>query len=559
MTQWIEDDKYYPQEILEEDFLIFYRYAYAWLGLPEPTRAQIEMARFVSDTSNPHRMMMCLRGLAKSLTSQIYVTWRLLRDPDEHILVMSASGRRAKNYTAFVKKLIRLLPATQHMTPRHNIERTSSESFDVAGATESDSPSVYAVGVGNQIAGFRATLVVYDDIESAQNASSVIQREKVEHYASEAHNLLISGRDESITLCTPHSRESIYNNWIDKGHVPLIIPAEYPKDDTVYGDKLAPYLRANLKKMPSLAGTPVDERFDAEVLHSKKMRVGKSQYKLQYLLDTSESDDLKFPLKLSDLIVTDVDDDVAPVKMSYSSMDDKRIYLKHNGFKEDRFFAPSYVSSEVSKYNYKVMTIDPSGRGSDELAYTIGSYLNTRIFVNDFGGFKGGYDDDTLLAIVAMAKRNKVNVIVIESNFGDGAFMKMLVPYLRKHYPECGIEEVRAVGQKEKRIINTLEPIMNQHKLVINKAALDRDLRAQSIYSLTYQLTHLTYDKDCLRHDDRLDALEMLVSFMLESMGSDEDEGMEQFMDEQINQFVAEAEQLFEMGFGSGDSYLDYY
>ena len=37
-----------------------------------------------------------------------------------------------------------------------------------AGATASDSPSMYAVGAGNQVTGMRASLVIYDDIETAQ-------------------------------------------------------------------------------------------------------------------------------------------------------------------------------------------------------------------------------------------------------------------------------------------------------------------------------------------------------------------------------------------------------
>jgi hypothetical protein len=559
MTTWNEYDRYYEDEELYDDFITFYKYAFAWLGLPEPTRAQLEMAKFVADTNNPHRMLMCLRGLAKSLTAQIYVVWRLLNDPDEHILVMSASANRAKNFTSFVKKLISLLPVTKHLTPRHNIERTSSQSFDVAGATESDSPSVYAVGVGNQITGFRATLVIYDDIETTQNSGSVVQREKIDHYASEAHNLLITGRDESITLCTPHSRESVYNGWIAKGHKPLIIPAEYPENVEQYGDYLAPYLKANIKRFPSLAGTPVDERFTSEILESKKMRIGKSQYRLQYLLDTSESDDLKYPLKLSDLIVMDIDDEMAPLKISYSSMDDKRVYAKHNGFKEDKLYSPAFLSEERSKYSFKVMSIDPSGRGADELGYAIGGFLNTRVFLTDFGGFKGGYDDETLYGIVMTAKRHKVNAIVIESNFGDGAFMKMLIPFVRKYYPDCNIEEVRAKGQKEKRIISTLEPIMNQHKLIVSKEALDRDHRAQSIYSLTYQMSHVTEESGCLRHDDRLDAVEMLVSFMMKSLGGDEDEGMEDYVDEQINKFIDEFERDFGVMIGYDNSYLSSY
>jgi hypothetical protein len=539
------EDKYFDDEELYEDFLKFFRYVFAWLGLPAPTRAQLELARYVSDQNNPHRMLMCLRGLSKSLTSQIYVLWRLLNDPDEHILVMSATGKRARNYTAFVQKLIKLLPVAQHLTPRHNIERTSGDSFDVQGATESDSPSVYAVGVGNAIAGFRATIVIYDDIESAQNSSSVVLREKLEHFASEANNLLMADKDESITLCTPHSRDSIYMDWIEKGYDCMIIPAQYPESDATYGVLLAPYLRERMKKFPSLTGTAVDERFPMSVLDSKRMRVGKSQYKLQYLLDTSESDAEKYPLKLSDLIIMDVDEKEAPIKVNYSSMPENTLHTRHHGFKLDRLYQPSFVSKEKMPYNTTVMAIDPSGRGADETGYAIGHYFNTRIFLSEIGGFKGGYDDDTLLQIVLMAKRKGVKIIVIESNFGDGAFAKMLRPVLQKNYPVCGIEETRATGQKEVRLISILEPLMNQHRLVVDKNLIDRDYEKTAMYSFTYQLTHLTSQPKSLRHDDALDAVEMVCSYLLELLDGDEDEGLLQHREKELDDYYQKYVEIY--------------
>ena len=537
-----EDDKYWDDDLLEDRFVIFYTQAYSFLGLPRPSRAQYELALFISDGSTKHRMLQCLRGLSKSLTAQVYTVWRLLRDKDEHILVMSATGRRATNFTSFVKKLITLIPICQHMKPRHNMERTSGDSFDVAGATVSDSPSVYAVGVENGIAGFRATLVIYDDIETAQTASSSVLREKIDHYASEAANLLMSGRDESITLCTPHSINSIYNLWVDeKGFKPLIIPAEYPDDISIYNGHLAPYIVANLKRFPDLAGTPVDERFDEEVLNSKRLRVGKSQYKLQYQLDVTESDDLKHLLKLSDLILMDVDSDTAPIKINHSSMPDNRLYIKHHGFKNDKLYAPSYMATDRMEYGERVMTIDPSGRGKDETGYAMGFFLSGKIHIKELGGFKGGYDNVSLMRIAKMCKDNAIGTLVIESNFGDGAFAKVIEPYLNKISPKTKLDEVSAKGQKEVRIINTLEPLMNQHRLVIDKTLMDRDYASGSVENaFTYQLTHLSYDRGCLRHDDRIDALEMLCAYLMEDMDIDEDSALINAIKEEDERFMEE-------------------
>lgn len=527
-----EDDKYFDDEALEDNFIVFYTYAFAHLELPRPSRAQYEMAIFISDTSNPHRMIMAMRGLSKSLTSQIYVVWRLLNDPDEKILVMSAGSDRAKSYTQFVKKLVETLPITKPMIPRHNIERTSTQMFDVAGAMPSDSASVYAVGAGNQLAGFRASLVIYDDVETAQSVESAIMMEKNNTYCMEAQNLLMSGKDESITLCTPHSMSSMYVDWIDNGVKPFIIPAIYPEDDANYFGGLAPYIKKRMIEEPEIIGQAVDERLDLDFLMSKKMRIGKSKFKLQYMLDVSDADDLRYPLKLSDLIVMNVDDDFAPLKIGHSSMPSERLNIKHNGFKSDRLYAPSYVSTEVAPYDLKIMSIDPSGKGEDETGLTILYTLNTRIFAKKITAINGGYDAEAMTQIAQLCSFHKIDIIVIEKNFGGGMFTKMLEPYLIKYSPNTAIEEVTATGQKEVRIIEALEPLMNSHRLIVDKDTLDKDSANQIVYSFTHQLTKITKQRESIKKDDRIDSLAQGVLFLVDKLSDDEEMGMLYYAEE---------------------------
>jgi hypothetical protein len=551
-----EDDKYYDDKDLYDSFICFVHYSFAYLNLPAPSRAQIELADFVSDSSNPHRMLQCLRGLSKSLMAELYTVWRLLNDPDEHILVMSSTGGRAVNFTQFVQKLLTLLPVCNGMQPRHNKERTSGQSFDIAGAAPSDSPSVYAVGIGNQITGMRATLVIYDDIETPQNAQSANSRDKIDYYASEGANLLMAGRDETITLCTPHSMDSIYIDWInEKGFKPLIIPAEYPEDISIYNGYLAPYILKRLENNPELVGSNVDERFTLAVLANKKMKIGKSQYKLQYQLDVSASDELKHPLKLSDFIVMDVDNDDAPVKISPSSMHENRVLIKHNGFNTDKLYAPSFMSEQRVDYNYRVMAIDPSGRGADETGGALGFTLGGRIFLKKSVGFKGGYEYETLRQIAQMCSDYRIDYLVIEDNFGDGAYGKMMEPILNKISPNTKLEEVHAIGRKEVRIIRTLEPVLNQRKLVVDKKLLDDDTLGNVVNSLTYQLTRITEEPKSLRHDDRLDALEMLVTFVLGLENFDEDALSNRLEDEKLEEDLAEYMRMFELPYGGNMNY----
>jgi hypothetical protein len=106
---------------------------------------------------------------------------------------------------------------------------------------------------------------------------------------------------------------------------------------------------------------------------------------------------------------------------------------------------------------------------------------------------------------------------------------------LAKIYP-CTIEEIRHSSQKEKRIIDTLEPILNQHRLTVDRAIVDRDFYDEHkdvpaehrySYKLFHQLTRITKERGALLHDDRLESLAMAVSYWTESVKLDVDKRVE--------------------------------
>jgi hypothetical protein len=179
------------------------------------------------------------------------------------------------------------------------------------------------------------------------------------------------------------------------------------------------------------------------------------------------------------------------------------------------------------------MAIDPSGRGADETAYAVVKMLNGYLFVTEAGGLPGGYSEETLEALCKIAKKEKVNTLRIEANFGDGMFTQLLKPVLKKIYP-CSIEEVKHTTQKEKRIIDTLEPVMTSHKLVINRSVIQQDYESTRSmppekalrYQLMYQMSRITKYRGSLAHDDRLDVLAMAVSYWTEQMAQDAEQAM---------------------------------
>jgi hypothetical protein len=143
------------------------------------------------------------------------------------------------------------------------------------------------------------------------------------------------------------------------------------------------------------------------------------------------------------------------------------------------------------------------------------------LFVLEVGGLKGGYDDTVLEYLANVAKRHKVNHVLIESNFGDGMFTKLITPWFTRIHPVT-TEEIHHTGQKEKRIIDVLEPAFNQHRVVFSETVILEDLKTDDVkYQLLYQLTRITKDKGALAHDDRIEALAMAVGYWTEQMDKD--------------------------------------
>jgi hypothetical protein len=211
-----------------------------------------------------------------------------------------------------------------------------------------------------------------------------------------------------------------------------------------------------------------------------------------------------------------------------------------------------------------VLAIDPSGRGADETAYAVVKMLNGYLYVLEAGGLPGGYGKEVMEDITALARRQKVNMILVESNFGDGMFQELLKPYLEKQYP-CTIEEVRHSIQKEKRIIDTLEPVMNQHRLVVNEKLIKQDYESTSShssekrlqYQLFYQMSRITRGRGSLAHDDRIDVLAMAVSYWTQQMAQDADRRMKVRKDEVLTK---ELERFVDSALGrkdrGGDSWI---
>jgi len=500
-----------------QDFKVFLKYTWLHLRLPPPTRMQYYIADYLQE-GHKRSQLEALRGIGKTWITGAYVAWRLLRNPNEKILIISQSGAHSDNIAIFIRKLIDTMPILSHLIPRAD-QRSSVISFDVNGCEVSVQPSVKALGITSQLQGNRASLLISDDVEGQNNSATEKRRQDLLNQVAEYEAILqTSVNSQILVLGTPQTSESIYTRLRDKGYVTRIYPARYPDNIESYQGCLADYIVQDINNNPNLINKSIDERFSDEDLYQRELSYGRSGFKLQFMLDTTLSDAEKYPLKSKDLIVTDLSPEQAPTKLMWSSQSHDSIQdIPNVGFTGDTLQRPSLQES-YGNYEGSILAIDPSGRGKDEMGWCVVNHLLGKVFVPAFGGLFGGYDEANLVRLSEIAKEYKVNKVVVESNFGDGMFTSLLTPVLNAIYP-VATEEIRNNIQKEKRIIDTLEPLMNQHRLVFDYSAIKRDVEyaltehKNIYYSLLYQLTHITYDRGALVHDDRLDVLAMGVQF----------------------------------------------
>ena len=535
-----------------QDFRNFVFRLWHHLGLPDPTEIQYDIAEYLSGGPE-RRVIEAFRGVGKSWITAAYVIWRLLRNPDERILVVSASKDRADAFSTFVKRLIEEVPMLHHLKPKKD-QRDSNLAFDVGPSSPHQAPSVRSVGITGQLTGGRASLIVADDVEIPKNSLTALMRERLAELVKEFDAVLTPG-GEVVYLGTPQCEMSLYNVLPQRGYDVRVWPARYPseKRQRFYGEKLAPLIRERLEKNPGLVnefggrGAPTDpQRFDDLDLMKREASYGRSGFALQFMLDTSLSDQDRHPLRLSDLIVMGLTTEVAPVRTAWGSGPDQVIdTLPCPGLQGDRWHRPVFIHKDFVPYQGSVLFIDPSGRGKDETSYAVVKMLNGQLYGLEVGGFKDGYTDAVLESLANVAKKHKVNHVLIESNFGDGMFTKLLTPFLTRIHPVT-TEEIHHTGQKEKRIIDTLEPVFNQHRLVLDEKLVLDDLKVEDVkYSLLYQITRITRDKGALGHDDRVEALAGAVAYWVEQMDADtkraEEDHRQAKLQEELDRFMEHA------------------
>ena len=514
--------------VLQEDFKLFLQALWEQLDLPSPTRAQYAIADYLQN--GPKRLQIqAFRGVGKSWITGAFVLWTLFKDPEKKIMIISASKERADNMSIFLQKLIIETPWLNHLRPKSDEARWSRISFDVL-CSPHQAPSVKSVGITGQLTGSRADLMVLDDIEVPGNSMTELMREKLLQLCTEAESILTPKSDSRICyLGTPQTTFTVYRKLAERNYRPFVWPSRYPRKSKLsqYEGLLAPQIVEDLENAAEEWDVTDPDRFDNDDLIEREAAMGRSNFMLQFQLDTSLSDAEKFPLKMADLVVTSVNPESAPDQVVWCSDPQNVIKdLPTVGLPGDYFYSPMQLQGEWTGFSESICSVDPSGRGTDETAAAFISQKNGYLYLHEMRAYRDGYSDNTLLDILRGCKKYGVTKLVIETNFGDGIVGELFKKHLQNTKQAIDVEEIRANVRKEDRIIDSLEPVLNQHRLIVNRSVIEWDYKSNSdeapelrlMYMLFYQMSRMCREKGAVKHDDRLDCLAQGVKYFTDAM-----------------------------------------
>lgn len=556
------------------DFRDFYADASEHLLGFEPTWMQYDIADYVAN-GPIWSMVQAQRGQAKTTITGCYAVWCLIHDPTTRILIISAGTSMAKQISTWCIQILNGMPELEIMRcdKSHHGARASVEAYDIHHMLKGSdkSPSIACLGITSNMQGYRADLLIPDDIESSKNSLTQLMREQLLHLTRDFSSINSTGK--ILYLGTPQSVDSVYNDLPSRDFDIRIWPGRYPsvkEQQEHYGDMLAPSLAARLEADPGLRsgggpvgdlGQPTDPgMMSEEILTKKQLDQGKAYFNLQFMLNTALMDLDKYPLKLSDLIFYDMQREECPGKFYWTNDMSRRIELSPGtALGKELLYYSNGTHPEFMPYSTRVMSIDPAGGGQngDETGVAILYECNGYIILMHVTGFPGGTSPDVLSEIVELAEEWQCNEILVEKNFGFGAYTEAVRAACMNHRPEgsdpdappegyrCDIQETYATGQKELRIIDVMEPVMGRHRLVVNKSVIQHDIHStqkygaglRASYQFLFQMCKITRDRGALIHDDKLDAVAQGVQHLMTKIAVSEDRAIAKKKEQKLREY----------------------
>lgn len=154
----------------------------------------------------PGLLLLAFRSCGKSSLAALFSVWLLYRNPNLRVLVIAADEELALKMTGQIRRIIETHPLSKSLRPTNS---WAARRFTVQRPIPLRDPSVLAKGIGANLTGSRADIVICDDVEVPKTCSTSSKRRGLRKSLAEIDYILEPG-GMILYLGTPHSHDSIY-------------------------------------------------------------------------------------------------------------------------------------------------------------------------------------------------------------------------------------------------------------------------------------------------------------------------------------------------------------
>lgn len=225
-------------------------------------------------TKRREMLLLVFRDAGKSSLVGLFCAWLLMRDPNKRILVIAADDQLARKMVRNVKQIIESHPFTQHLVPPKGARQWGAGQFTVRRSRALRDPSMLAKGLGANITGSRADIIICDDVEVPRTANTARKREELRQRLREI-SYVLTPKGAQIYVGTPHARDSLYAERGPEGAPPF----------------LAGFARLKLPIYTPDGQSRWPERFPPEEIEKIRRHAGPAKFASQMLLEpTSDKD-----------------------------------------------------------------------------------------------------------------------------------------------------------------------------------------------------------------------------------------------------------------------------
>lgn len=214
-------------------------------------------------------LLMVFRDAGKSTLVGMFCAWLLGQDPNLRLLVLSAEASLATKMTRNVRRLIERHPLLRQLLPKRR-EEWASDQFTVQRQANHRDPSLLAKGIGANITGCRADIIICDDVEVPNTADTPLKRQELRERLGELGFVLVPDGMQ-LFIGTPHTYYSIY--------------ADEAREEL--GEKqpfLAGFTRLNIPILDEATHGVWPERFAMPAVHELQAESGPSRFRSQMIL-----------------------------------------------------------------------------------------------------------------------------------------------------------------------------------------------------------------------------------------------------------------------------------